>query len=224
MTQDNQILTQTGMQFFGKMTASATHELKNNLAIINENAGLLEDLSMMAQGNRKPLEIERIETISQRLQNQVQRADKVLTKLNRFSHSVDVSNQDVDLGQTLGFVLDLASRLIEMQGAIVEVVPPASPVIVNTNLFFLENMIWRALEIACCSTGQKNQVSISFGNDTAASSIEFLIQAATKQWDEKQWDEFFTSEKDNTLARYLGLTIKTNKEKNGFGLFWPKQI
>ena len=33
-----------GLFFFGKMSASISHELKNVLAIINENAGLAEDL------------------------------------------------------------------------------------------------------------------------------------------------------------------------------------
>jgi len=41
---------ETGLQFFGKMTASISHEIKNVLAIINENAGLLEDLALMADG------------------------------------------------------------------------------------------------------------------------------------------------------------------------------
>ena len=33
----------TGLQFFGKMTASISHEIKNVMAIINESAGLLDD-------------------------------------------------------------------------------------------------------------------------------------------------------------------------------------
>ena len=43
-----EIVTESGLQFFGKMTASISHEIKNVLAIINENAGLLEDLALMA--------------------------------------------------------------------------------------------------------------------------------------------------------------------------------
>ena len=35
-----------GIQFFGKMAASISHEIKNVLAIINENAGLLEDICL----------------------------------------------------------------------------------------------------------------------------------------------------------------------------------
>ena len=40
-------VAETGLQFFGEITASNSHEIKNILAIINENAGLLEDLALM---------------------------------------------------------------------------------------------------------------------------------------------------------------------------------
>ena len=41
-----------GLQFFGKVSASIAHEIKNVLAIINENAGLLEDLTFAARKER----------------------------------------------------------------------------------------------------------------------------------------------------------------------------
>jgi hypothetical protein len=41
-----ELLGETGLQFFGKMSASISHEIKNVMAIINENAGLLEDLTV----------------------------------------------------------------------------------------------------------------------------------------------------------------------------------
>ena len=38
------------LAFFGKVSASISHELKNVMAIISETAGLLGDLSAMARG------------------------------------------------------------------------------------------------------------------------------------------------------------------------------
>ncbi|MCP3901564.1 MAG: sensor histidine kinase, partial [Desulfobacteraceae bacterium] len=35
--------------FFGKITASITHEIQNVLAIIKENAGLMEDFLLINQ-------------------------------------------------------------------------------------------------------------------------------------------------------------------------------
>ena len=64
MEKNENMLADAGMKFFGKMTASATHEIKNALAIINESAGLLEDLSIMASKDH-PLSPIRIKDISQ---------------------------------------------------------------------------------------------------------------------------------------------------------------
>ncbi|NNG12708.1 MAG: sensor histidine kinase, partial [Halobacteria archaeon] len=37
------------LRYFGKVTASISHELKNVLAILNEHTGLLQDLTAMAE-------------------------------------------------------------------------------------------------------------------------------------------------------------------------------
>ena len=36
------------VEVFSKISATVTHEIKNTLSIINENAGLLNDFTMMA--------------------------------------------------------------------------------------------------------------------------------------------------------------------------------
>jgi len=57
---------ENALKFFGKMTASISHELKNVLAIINENAGLLEDLCAMAEKGR-PVDPVRIKPCPEKL-------------------------------------------------------------------------------------------------------------------------------------------------------------
>jgi len=37
------------LRFFGKIVASISHEIKNVMAIINEKAGLIKDLTLMAE-------------------------------------------------------------------------------------------------------------------------------------------------------------------------------
>jgi C4-dicarboxylate-specific signal transduction histidine kinase len=51
MKRDPDPIGDAGLQFFGRMSASISHELKNALAIIKENAGLLADyVAMMGKG------------------------------------------------------------------------------------------------------------------------------------------------------------------------------
>lgn len=217
MATNEKMIAETGMGFWGRMSASATHEIKNSLAIINENAGLLEDLALMAEKGH-PLATERVKDISQRLAKQVQRADLILKKLNHLAHSVDLPREMIDLEKTTRFVLDLAGRIIEMQGVVVEIRSPISPLVVDTNLFYLQNAIWRAIDIACCSTTKEKQVMISFGTDSTMPSIWFSMGQAK----EEIMQDLFESKEDQALISYLEITIEKNDENNGFGLLWTK--
>ena len=67
---------ESGLQFFGKVSASISHELKNVLAIINENAGLLEDLTLAAQRG-KAIDPERLNRTAGNFLKQIHRAHNI---------------------------------------------------------------------------------------------------------------------------------------------------
>ncbi len=223
--EDKHMMAEAGISFFCKMSASATHEIKNTLAIINENAGLLEDLSLMAEKGH-PLALERVKDISQRVAKQVGRADLILKKLNRLSHSVDLPREIINLENTVIFVLDLAARIIEMQGIIVEVTSPKSPIVVDTNLFYLQNLIWRAIEAACCASKYsseclaKKHVIISFETDSNNPLIRFSMDRVKAG----SLDDLFCSKEDLALMASLKIFIEKNEENNWFGFMWKKNI
>ena len=220
MTENNNIIAQAGIRFFGSISASATHEIKNTLAIINESAGLLQDLSLMARQKGHSLCPERINDISQRMIRQVHRTDLVLKKMNRFSHSVDQAIEIADLEKTIIFVLDLTSRLVQRLGAFVEIISPVSPLMVSTNLFFLENMIWRAIETACRVAGNGKEVKISFGTDGSEPSIWFTMDTVKPEI----MDDLFRSKEDLALISCLNISVSKNNKNTKFGLLWPKCI
>lgn len=220
MLKNENIIAMAGIRFFGTISASATHEIKNTLAIINESAGLLKDLSLMAQEKGLPLSPERMIDISERMIRQVNRTDLVLKKMNQFSHSVDQAIETADLEKTIHFVLDLASRLVERLGTFVEIISPVSPLMVSTNLFFLENMIWRTIETACLMAGSGKAVKISFGPDGSKPSIWFTINTVKQDI----MKDLFTSEEDLALMSILNISIEKNNKNTGFGLLWPNCI
>lgn len=206
-----------GMHYFSTMSASATHEIKNNLAIINETAGFLGDLAGMAEKGH-PLSLERIKDISQKLIKQVRRADLVLKKINHMSHGVGKPMETVDLEKTLNFVLDLGFRLIEKTGVCVKVISPPFPVEVTTHLFYLENMIWRAIESACAAAEGERQVTISFGPRPGSPGICFSMDGMNPD----QMDQLMEAEQERALMAYLNLSIEKNRENGSFGLLWPE--
>ncbi len=159
MTDRHEALAIEGVRFFGEISASVSHEIKNVLAIINENAGLLQDmLGMHAKGSE--LSPERLSRLAQSIVRQVDRGDGIIKGLNRFAHSADAPNEPVDVGELITFVIRLAGRLIDLKGCSVKNELPDQNLTVNTNRFFLENLVWNCLCRAMDACSVDNELMI----------------------------------------------------------------
>jgi C4-dicarboxylate-specific signal transduction histidine kinase len=145
MTTQWEMIAPEGFRFFGKMSASISHEIKNALAIINENAGLLEDLTLLAEQGR-PTDPERLKKLALSIMKQIQRADGLVKRMNRFAHSADEAEKTVDLGELLELITAIAQRLASQREARMELILPEEPVRTGTNPFLLENLIWLCLD------------------------------------------------------------------------------
>ena len=116
------ILGEEGLQFFGKMSASISHEMKNVLAVVNENAGLLQDFIYM---NKKgmPIDPEQLKGVSQMIKKQVQRADGIMKNMNKFAHSTDQLIKTESVNNILDIVTNLAIRFASMREITLEKIP-----------------------------------------------------------------------------------------------------
>jgi signal transduction histidine kinase len=147
---------ESGLNCFGSISASISHELKNALAVINENAGLLEDLSLMAEKGL-PLDPARLKKLADSIGKQIQRADGIIQNMNRFAHSIDEAVTCIDLTDTLALTIALSSRQAAMKGVSLNVIPPQSPVCITTRQFHFHNLIWLCLkEIMNRPAGEKH--------------------------------------------------------------------
>jgi C4-dicarboxylate-specific signal transduction histidine kinase len=154
-----EILGMTGLQFFGKMSASISHEIKNALAIINESAGLLEDLSLRAEKGI-PLEPERVKKQSAGIVKQVRRMDGIIQNMNRFAHSIDEPLKTIDLAETLTLVTNLSNRFAAMRGVVLDYQPPPKPMMIRTSPFFLENLLWLCLDFVMNAAGTAKTINL----------------------------------------------------------------
>ncbi len=161
MTDKHERLAIEGVRFFGEMCASISHEIKNVLAIINENAGLLQDMIGM-QKKGIPLSEERLARLAQSIARQVTRGDGIVKGMNRFAHSADDANEAVDVGELLQFITQLASRLIGMKGKPPHIQTPDQTVTIKTNRFFLENLVWHCLcrAMSACPTSETISIRV----------------------------------------------------------------
>ncbi|WP_051327980.1 histidine kinase dimerization/phospho-acceptor domain-containing protein [Desulfatirhabdium butyrativorans] len=151
-----------GLHFFGAVSASISHELKNALAIINEHAGLLEDLSALAERGR-PVDPQRLQKVSANIARQVQRADGIIRNMNRFAHSIDAPVNTVDVPDILRFVAGLTERKATMAGVVLNVVPETAPFSAQTRPFFLLNLLWICLKalIEAIPSGSAIQMGVT---------------------------------------------------------------
>lgn len=151
-----------GIQFFGKMAASISHEIKNVLAIINENAGLLEDICAMAERGR-PIDPARLKRLSGSVKDQIRRADHIMTVMNRFAHSADDACVSIDISEVAELLVSLSARFVAMRGVVLEVGTPAGPVAITTFPFALLNLLWLCLDYAMAVAGPGRAIELLAG-------------------------------------------------------------
>ena len=153
------IFTETGLQFFGRISASISHEIKNVLAIVNENAGLLEDYTIVA-GRGKPIDPERLGVMAQAVKRQVKRADGIIKNMSRLAHSIDHAVTTVSLNEMIELIIALTARLATMKNVQVDLQLPQNPVKFETAPFFLLNLLWLCLDFSMSASGDGKRIEL----------------------------------------------------------------
>lgn len=132
----------------GRLTASATHEFKNVLAIIGETSGLMEDLLDLA--GEFPHR-ERIVELIGRVGQQLERGQRLSTWLNRFAHLPDQRPCVFDpaaLTAQLTALAERPARLSRVELRLDECEPgqlETDPIGLHIALFEAMEDIWRRL-------------------------------------------------------------------------------
>ena len=164
---------QEELHYFGKVSASISHELKNVLAILNENAGLLQDFATMAEQGQ-PLDPERIRRLAATMLEQIQRGDVIIKRMNRFAHSADENRATVNLNELIVMVVELFQRTAVSRGVKVDVKTSAAAMTIKTDPFALETLLGSllyqvtenaadigSLRLELESVGDKSQIKFS---------------------------------------------------------------
>ena len=160
MTQHDKSPEYEGLKFFGKMNASISHEIRNTLAVINENAGLIKDLIKMSEKGH-PLDLERISGRSEKILEQVKRTDGIVDNMNRFAHSVDDTFIKINACEYIEFVIRLSERFANMKGVEIRPELPSEPIEIATFPFLFENIIYLCIDQAMQHPGEDKTIIIS---------------------------------------------------------------
>jgi signal transduction histidine kinase len=209
MVQKPENTSQPGLQFFGQISASISHELKNVLGIINENAGLLEDLTLMADRG-VPLDPVRLKAMAEVVKKQVGRADAIIGNMNRFAHSADQSIATVDLAQTIELAMAVTARFAVMRGVAIDLQLPQNPVALQTAPFYLINLIWQCLEFSMSAGGDEKQIELVAEETDSSVRIRFRRLADLSA----ALTDTFPSDREKNLLEMLAADLKVEPERN----------
>ena len=213
-----EILSESGFQFFGEMTASISHEIKNSMAVINENAGLLQDLIMMSQKGTPP-DLDRLNRLAEQVILQIKRSDTFIKKLNRFSHSVDIPVNTIDLEEILNFSLDLSKRIAANRQFTLNLEPPSETIIISTHVFYFLNILWLCLDFIMGNGISGSELIIKCKKIPKGVEICF---GPLKESNE-QWNAGSLPDKAKNLLEVLNGAIEFNYEQREMILTLPEK-
>ncbi|PIE66533.1 MAG: hypothetical protein CSA26_00450, partial [Desulfobacterales bacterium] len=173
------------VQVFAKVVASISHEVKNVLAIINENGGLLEDIILMSEpGQGVPPDY--IRSAAAAISSQVQRANRIMKNCNRLAHLGDRTIAEEPLAEILELMAALVQRQADMKHMTIAGEYQADIRIVAPMLPFasLVYLLFRAIidagqndsTITVSAASLENTITLTFNVDLPAEILSQIVE------------------------------------------------
>jgi signal transduction histidine kinase len=166
----------TGLDIFGSVMASVSHDIKNRMAVINEHAGLMVDRILMAErgGN---IDIERFRQSAEKIKIQVALADEIIRDMNQFAHSIDHEAQPVALHEAAALATSLFQRSASAHEISIDVREPGEPVTIEKSYFHVLATIWMCLKVAIVIAAPKSTITITCERSNNVPQLLFGIGA-----------------------------------------------
>lgn len=207
-----------GLAFFGQMSASISHELKNTISIMNESAGLLEDLSAIAEKGGD-IDTAKVKRLSQTIRHQIKRTNDIIGNMNRFSHLVDEPFRQIETAGFLRFVVDISRRLTASAGVEVVVEDAEKPLNIVTRPFYLHYLVWLTIQYCINNPGVTGDLKLHA--KPAADGVNIIFTGLKTVPDKPE--AHFSAQREKTLIGLLGAEIqKKSSPENALILFLPE--
>lgn len=159
---------------FAKISAAISHEIKNTLSIINENAGLLEDYAQMAEEGGG-VSLERVRSVTETIAKQVDRSNTIMKNLNRFAHSADSCLAHGNLLETLTLVVALTNRQAAMKNITIKLECPPD-IALSTYLISFESLIYLTLLTLFAKSVEGSTISLEVRDEAPNVALCFTVR------------------------------------------------
>jgi len=173
--QPNSLSGFEGLAFYGAITASVSHELNNVVSIIDQSAGLLDDL-LYGASQGQPITEEQLQRVSEKISRQTARGIEIIKRLNKFAHSSDYPVTDFDLNDLMENFISLIERLAKIKG--VELLPRycEDPVNLSGNPFLTQQASFGIFKQLLTGSQKGDQIKIVISKDDQNAILEFIGQ------------------------------------------------
>ncbi len=193
-----------------EVSAMVTHEVNNSLAVINENAGYLDDLVLMV-GEDGELPAERVKRSVTSIASQVRRTNNLMKKLNRFAHSGDEPVAAIDLVESLQVMITLTGRKADSSEISVGL-ESVDPVIITTKPQMVYTLIYLCLRHLYQEAGAGSVVKCEVYRSEDEEEVAVLRFQVTAQ----QGANFSKLPEDRSLALIIAeVSAKVQTENDG---------
>lgn len=172
-------LPQAGLAFFGRVTASVSHEINNVLSILTEYAGLLQDYVQGAAAGR-PIQPERLKGLADSLDKQLRRGERIIKRLNRFSHAADKPVSTFGLDELVTDAVELARRSADLKRIGLELDLPGGDFSLESDPFALHHAIATCIQLALELSKKGETVQVSLARLDACYRIETACASGTQ--------------------------------------------
>jgi nitrogen fixation/metabolism regulation signal transduction histidine kinase len=175
-------VSEEGFRFFGEMSASVSHEIRNKLAVINEKAGLVQDIALAMKSGRS-IDPDRLDIQAGKIIEQIRKANQIVGALSRLAHSVDRSGIRIDLADLIGLVVELHGRKAAQAEITIDVVVPADSVSLITSPFLLQDLIGACINAALPRVDDSRIMTIAAESRSDGAVIRFQHLAGISESD-----------------------------------------
>jgi len=204
-----------GFSFFGISNRLISHELKNILAIISETLGLLEELVELSEAGTQ-LKPGKLRSLSASVIEEVERANAIIRNMNTFAHSVDEFIREVDLSQAVSLMIELTQLDSTSKNTKLRLADGEACVI-YTSPFFLQNLIYHAINHSLRGAGAENEIRVSFDLADNVARIVFSGIASNRIGE-------FPTKKEDFLAKALSAKLSLDVSAGEMHIVLPQRL
>ncbi|MCB2211351.1 hypothetical protein KQI52_04505 [bacterium] len=158
------------LAFFGRISAGVTHELNNVVSIIEQVTGLLEDQLYSANAGGT-LDVDKLQSVHDRIMTQIDRGVELIHNLNRFSHTVDEAERDTDLNELMAILSVLGRRFAALKNVSFDVSLSTASIIVRCSPYRLLEAMFAVELTALTTMNPDDQLTLAMIHESGRAGI-----------------------------------------------------